>query len=127
MIISFALFGLALLLWAVTVALAQTPCERLKSLSLPNTTIIAAESVAAGPFRPPGQGEGVSVMLPAHCRVAAVLAPSSDSHIEMEVWLPADWNGKFEAVGNGGWAGNIEYIRPNAVGARRAEALQEGY
>ena len=29
-------------------------------------------------------------MLPAHCRVAVVLAPSSDSHIEMEVWLPAD-------------------------------------
>ena len=88
MIISIALFRLALLLWAVTVALAQTPCERLKSLSLPNTTITAAESVAAGPFRAPGQG--TSVMLPAHCRVAAVLAPSSDSHIEIEVWLPAD-------------------------------------
>ena len=90
MIISIALFRLALLLWAVTVALAQTPCERLKSLSLPNTTITAAESVAAGPFRAPGQAEGTSVMLPAHCRVAAVLAPSSDSHIEIEVWLPAD-------------------------------------
>jgi feruloyl esterase len=25
----------------------------------------------------------------------------------MEVWMPADWNGKFLALGNGGWAGSI--------------------
>ena len=124
---SLPLLRLALPLWIVAVCSAQTPCERLKSLSLPNTTISAAELVAAGPFHAPDQAEGPPVMLPAHCRVAAVLAPSSDSNIEMEMWLPADWNGKFEAVGNGGWAGNIEYIRPNAVGARRAEALKEGY
>ena len=60
-------------------------------------------------------------MLPAHCRVQAVLKPSSDSHIEMEVWLPAEnWNGKFQAVGNGGWAGTISY-------PALASALQEGY
>ena len=60
-------------------------------------------------------------MLPAHCRVAAALKPSSDSDIEMEVWLPAEnWNGKFQAVGNGGWAGVISY-------PAMATALQEGY
>jgi feruloyl esterase len=60
-------------------------------------------------------------MLPAYCRVAMVLAPSSDSHIEMELWLPAaDWNGKFQAVGNGGWAGSITF-------AAMAQALKEGY
>jgi feruloyl esterase len=44
------------------------------------------------------------------CRVVAVLAPSSDSHINVEVWLPAadKWNGKFQAEGNGGWAGSIQ-------------------
>ena len=128
MIRSLALFGFALPLWVFTVAFAQTPCEQLKSLSLPNTTITAAESVAAGPLRAPGQAEGTSVMLPAHCRVAAVLAPSSDSHIEMEVWLPADWNGKFEAVGNGGWAGVVS-ITSGASAFQRslAAALREGY
>jgi Tannase and feruloyl esterase len=60
-------------------------------------------------------------MLPAHCRIAAVIAPSADSHIEVEFWLPsADWNGKFEAVGNGGFAGSISF-------AAMAQALREGY
>ena len=96
-------------IWIVAAASAQTPCERLKSLPLPNTTVTAAESVAAGSGRP------------AHCRVAAILAPTSDSHIEMEVWLPSTgWNGKFQAVGNGGWAGSISL-------PAMAAALQEGY
>ena len=39
----------------------------------------------------------------------------------MEVLLPKDdWNGKFQAVGNGGWAGVISY-------AAMATALAEGY
>ena len=60
-------------------------------------------------------------MLPAHCRVAAVLKPSADSQIEMEVWLPSEgWNGKFQMVGNGGWAGTISF-------PAMATALQEGY
>ena len=46
--------------------------------------------------------------VPAFCRVAATLNPSSDSDIKIEVWMPATgWNGKFQAVGNGGWAGAI--------------------
>jgi feruloyl esterase len=85
----------------------HTPCEALKSLSIPNTTITASEPVAAGPQR--NARGGRAALLPAHCRVAAVLKPSADSHIEMELWMPSEnWNGKFLAVGNGGWAGNIE-------------------
>src|SRR5205807_2646929 len=49
------------------------------------------------------------------------LKPSGDSDIKIEVWLPASgWNGKFEAVGNGGWAGII------ALPAMAA-AVQRGY
>ena len=48
--------------------------------------------------------------LPAFCRVAATLTPSVDSDIKVEIWLPSSrWNGKFQAVGNGGWAGTIWY------------------
>ena len=62
-----------------------------------------------------------SLMLPAFCRVAATLTPTADSRIRIEVWMPASgWNGKFQAVGNGGWNGNIEYLG-------LAEALGRGY
>jgi len=88
----------------------QAPCEGLKSLSLPNTAITAAEFVPAGPQRGGRGGRGgQAAQLPAHCRVAATLTPSPDSHIEMELWMPTEnWNGKFLAVGNGGWAGTID-------------------
>jgi feruloyl esterase len=50
-----------------------------------------------------------------------ILAPSTDSHIESEVWLPVEnWNGKLQVVGNGGWAGSIFY-------PSMAAALKEGY
>ena len=106
------------------------PCESLRTLGLPNTTITAAELIPAGPFHGPGTPAPPPIVLPSYCRVAAVMAPSSDSHIEMEVWLPAEnWNGKFEAVGNGGWAGNISFGSgtPQAVPRNMAFALKEGY
>lgn len=52
---------------------------------------------------------------------AKKLKPSSDSDIRIEVWLPASgWNGKFQAVGNGGFSGTIGY-------AALAVALTRGY
>jgi feruloyl esterase len=117
-----------LLVASAVVVLAQTPCDRLKTLSLPNATITLAEQVPAGPFQAPGTPPPPPVMLPAHCRVAIVLTPTSDSHIEVEVWLPTNWNGKFQAVGNGGWAGSVSYIdRDPAVLKSLTSAIQEGY
>ena len=63
-----------------------------------------APDATAGSKSPPLVG------LPGFCRVAATASPSSDSIIKIEVWMPAaNWNGRFEGVGNGGWAGNISY------------------
>src|SRR4051812_40452064 len=95
------------------------PCGELGKLSFPNTTITNAQLVAAGAFRPArgvrrSSAEIFSAFdeLPAFCRVQAIIAPSSDSHIEVEVWLPvAGWNGKFLGTGNGGCAGSIGYPR----------------
>jgi feruloyl esterase len=95
----------------------------LTSLTLPNTTITMAKPVAAGEFTPSGPTPpGANFKgIPAFCRVAATLAPSKDSDIKIEVWMPAsDWNGKFQAVGNGGWSGAIVY--PSL-----ARALAHGY
>ncbi len=117
---------LAILLSAITPAVAAT-CDSLRSLTLPDTTMTLAQPVAPGEFNPPnGRAGGPSNAslfknLPAFCRVAATLKPTSDSDIKIEVWLPAlGWNGKFQAVGNGGWAGVISY-------SAMAEALERGY
>jgi feruloyl esterase len=80
--------------------------------------------VDAGAFTatdgPDGPRDGSAfARLPAFCRVAATLEPSSDSDIKIEVWLPAaGWNGKFEGVGNGGWSGAIAYTAMAAQLAR---------
>ena len=107
-------------------ALAAT-CESLAAKALKDGTVNSAEVVASGAFVPPDGGRrgrgGANPFadLPPFCRVAATLTPSSDSDIKIEVWLPANgWNGKFQAVGNGGWAGAISY-------AAMAEALRAGY
>jgi feruloyl esterase len=98
-------------------------CESLASIALPHAEITGSERVEAGAFSAPGasQQNAAFKQLPAFCRVSATLTPSADSHIEMELWLPAEnWNGKFLAAGNGGWAGNIEY---GAI----ANGLRRGY
>jgi len=93
--------------FAVGQAAAAT-CESLADLKLPETTITAAQSISAGTYTAPN-GEAFTNM-PAFCRVAATLTPTRDSDIGIEVWMPASsWNGKFEGVGNGGFAGAIEY------------------
>lgn len=87
---------------------AAPDCERLSKLALPAATITDARSVPAGAFTPP---EGKLLPdLPAFCRVAGVIKPSTDSNIQFEVWMPAaGWNGKFQGIGNGGFAGSISY------------------
>jgi feruloyl esterase len=91
-------------------ASAQTPCEDLAKLKLANATITSATSVAAGSYKPPSYpgAPPFPYDIPAFCRVAGVATPTADSKIGFEVWLPvAGWNGKFNQVGNGGFAGSI--------------------
>jgi feruloyl esterase len=113
-----------------TAATAVTPqaCADLAQTQWADTKVTMAQIVPAGAFTPPPGGPGpnrepapIFKTLPAFCRVAVTLTPTSDSDIKSEIWLPAtNWNGKFQVVGNGGWAGNLSY--PNM-----AEALAAGY
>jgi feruloyl esterase len=116
--------GLVIALAVPAFAHAAT-CDSLKSFTLPETTIESAQLVAAGAFTQPGgragRGGNAFADLPAFCRVAATLKPSSDSDIKIEVWLPAEnWNTKYQAVGNGAWTGAIGY-------AAMGDALRRGY
>jgi len=87
---------------------APRSCESLAQLALPNTKITTAQTVTAREFAPPGRAAIKD--LPAFCRVAATLNPSSDSDIKIEVWFPVEgWNGKYRGQGNGGFAGSIGF------------------
>jgi feruloyl esterase len=117
--------GAALLATVMVASLesAGATCESLTSLKLPHVTMTSAQVVAAGAFAPARGGGSAAAFkgLPAFCRVAATLTPSLDSNIKAEVWLPiAGWNEKYEAVGNGAWAGSISY-------GEMAEGLKRGY
>jgi feruloyl esterase len=118
------LFALALALPAnlAPVVAAAGSCGDLAKLALPGATITMAAAVQAGAFKPDASGNTDDfTALPAFCRVAATLKPSSDSDIKIEVWLPASgWNGKFQAVGNGAFSGAIAY-------PAMARALARGY
>lgn len=117
-------------LWAVTCLSATSasaaPCESLAALALTDAKITSAQVVLAGQFSAPGGQQNLAARnpykaLPEFCRVAATLTPTSDSDIRVEVWLPiTNWNGKFQAVGNGGWAGVISY-------SAMADAIRAGY
>lgn len=100
---------LAVFLFSIPVLAA--PCEKLKELKLKDTTITSATAVEAGKFALPGPANVPAFKnLPAFCRVTAEIKPSADSDIRIEVWLPlSGWNGKYQGLGNGGFAGTINY------------------
>ena len=136
----------------LSAAAVAAPCESLSGLKLDKATITGAQMVPEGPAPARGAGRGRAgggegaaaqgqrgdnaanapaanaqaprAMIPAHCRVQLVLKPSSDSLINMELWLPPaeSWNGKFMGVGNGGFAGSIQGLTNEMP-----QALRLGY
>lgn len=108
---------------ATGVALADgVACSDLAALSIPDTEITSVEAVAAGPLILPGGWGSPDIIydLPGFCKVAATLRPRPESEINMEVWMPTEWNGYYHTAGNGGWAGSIDT-------KGQAEALQSGF
>jgi feruloyl esterase len=73
------------------------PCEELARPGLlPDTRVSEAVRMSAA--------DGI----PAHCRIVAVISPTSGSKIGVEYRLPDDWNGKFLGLGGGGLGGVID-------------------
>jgi tannase/feruloyl esterase len=112
-------------LLAVPGVAGAATCDTLAaSLKLTNAKVSSATAVTGGQFTPPASGAETPKAitgLPAFCRVQLTLTPSSDSDIKSELWLPLNgWNGKFQQVGNGAWAGSIQY-------GALADALKRGY
>src|SRR5579864_5319485 len=80
---------------ALAIAFMATPanadtCSNLaSSFHRPNTTITTAQTVAAGTFVTPTVPPQSITGLPQFCRVAGFTTPTSDSHIQFEVWMPS--------------------------------------
>ena len=117
-----------LALGQIGAGLLRLDCESLIQVDLPQAQIVAATVVPAGVFEPPGRNTLTpsrarrAEPLPEHCSVKLLLQPTAGSQINVELWLPlSDWNGKFLAVGNGGWAGSIQGY------GDMQEALRRGY
>ena len=111
-------------------AQAATPKDRCAALAdtyLDQVEIEGANTQPAGATvagamipDPTGQGPGTPIVgLPAFCRVSGHIHPEPGSDIRFETWMPsAGWDGGFTGVGNGGFAGPINYA--DLAGAVRA-------
>lgn len=103
-------------------AVANGDCASLVGLSLDVGGVVErATPIAAGERF---MVDGTPIGLNAHkafCRVSVLLQPVDGSSIRTEVWLPAaaDWNGRYLAAGNGGYAGSL--VMP-IIGMHRAMA-----
>ena len=106
----------------VVETVSKESCERVASAPVANARITMAELVPAGGFK--GQNEVFSGRdmsafykgLPTFCRVVVEAHPTSDSNIKVEVWMPASgWTGRLQGLGNGGFAGLIDYHQMGAA------------
>jgi feruloyl esterase len=100
---------------AAYAAKSVSACEALMKLSFSNA-IVASASV-----------EGRNTPF---CKVSLTLNPSNDSDIRAEVWLPTEgWNGKYLAIGNGGWGGEIptELMQPGIERGYATSGTDDGH
>ena len=89
------------------------------ALHLPNVTVASVTDQTSGRYPVPGTATTLTG-LPAFCEVALAQADGHGNTINITVWLPGDWNGRFEGVGGGGYSCGVSYP---ALGT----AIQAGY
>ena len=89
--------------------------------ALAGQTMAGGVTITAADYNPNGATvERAKVTVP-FCRIAGFAAPTSDSHVGFEVWLPpaSSWNGKYQQEGSGGSVGSIgtgSMVEPLQIG-----------
>src|SRR6516162_8573163 len=78
------------------------------TLHLANVTVASASMVTNGSYTPPGTTTPLTG-LPFFCAAALTQTDSAGNAIDIAVWLPAAWNGRFQGVGGGGYSCGISY------------------
>lgn len=95
------------------------------ALRLPDVVVTSATPVTSGTFTPTGQPAITG--LPVFCDVDLVHSDPAGGPINVEVWLPRNWNGRFEGVGGSGYFCGIIFnaLTPTAPGL--ATGVRAGY
>lgn len=107
-----ALFGAL----TATVAATALQCDpaSIQSILPDNASVNFAYSVSANStLQVPKGNLGYPVNpvgLPALCAVSVQVQSVGDTTFGLGLFLPADWNERFLAVGNGGYAGGINWL-----------------
>ena len=101
---------------------AAAPDDAASCAALAGKSLGGNATVASAQYNPAGATIGRTKTALAFCRITGVAAPTSDSHIGFELWLPpaSSWNGKYQQEGSGSSAGSIGT-------AAMATALAAGY
>ena len=116
-------------LFSTPAGAAELQCEQLQRARIAGMQVLAAaEIVGSLPTADLVNGRGADankvnpylLNLPPFCRVSAILSPMPQSRIEIELWLPKQWNGKLLGIGSHGFGGNFER-------GDMAMGLQRGY
>jgi hypothetical protein len=95
---------------ASSTSVTSVPCASLTStVQLPNTTVDSATEVAA------------TATTPGYCDVQLTENnPPSSDQVNIRLFLPDNWNGRFEGIGGGGHS-------TGSPGSPSISALQAGY
>jgi feruloyl esterase len=106
---------LALLACAAQQSIAAVSCASLKSAQIPGAKITLAADVTPNPEwkLPPSVFTGPAAARLPHASATKVpfcrVALTAGKENRIEVWMPRNWNGTFQGVGNAGLTGGINY------------------
>jgi feruloyl esterase len=112
---------------------SPVPCDQLPFLRLGHLAVTEARlfEPATVPHYASREVDEGTMRLPATCRIHGVSRPTADSEIRFEVVVPVGdaWNGRYEQVGNGAFAGRIpeEDILESVALGFAAAATDDGH
>jgi hypothetical protein len=89
-----------------------------RRLNIPHVQVDSAGMNTTGAFSTPGQAPVTG--LPAFCDVTLTQADAAGNPIDIEVWLPSQWTGRFQGVGGSYFTCGINH-------SELASAIEGGY
>jgi feruloyl esterase len=99
------------------------------ALHLSHVTVNSAVLDTTGGYTPPPPWPPTPITgLPSFCAVALTQTDSAGNPVHIAVWLPTNWNGRFQGIGGGGYScGTFYASTPGYVSPSLEETVKGGY